>query len=134
MLRLALPKLGPDGEQLTRTVNEPGKQGRGAAHDEPLWQALGSPNTLRHTVHTQLRRVGVPYTQDQIDHARDDLFAQADPAADSADLLKRYPGVQARDFDGDPSRVTEMDALVAYLQMLGTLVDFDSYVPAENRR
>jgi cytochrome c oxidase cbb3-type subunit 2 len=70
-----------------------------------------------------LRRVGVPYTQDQIDHAADDLRAQADPDADTKDLLRRYPGVQARDFDGDPKRLTEMDALVAYLQMLGTLVD-----------
>jgi cytochrome c oxidase cbb3-type subunit 2 len=38
--------------------------------------------------------------------------------------VKRYPKAQARDFDGDPKRLTEMDALVAYLQMLGTLVDF----------
>jgi cytochrome c oxidase cbb3-type subunit II len=35
--------------------------------------------------------------------------------------------VQARDFDGNPARVTEMDALVAYLQMLGTLVDFSTF-------
>jgi hypothetical protein len=62
-LRLALPRLDPDGEQLIRIVKEPGKQGRGAAHQEPVWQALGSPNTLRHTVHTQLRRVGVPRAQ-----------------------------------------------------------------------
>ena len=50
------------------------------------------------------------------------------------DLQRRYPKAQARDFDGDPTRLTEMDALVAYLQMLGTLVDFDSYVPEQNRR
>jgi cytochrome c oxidase cbb3-type subunit II len=72
---------------------------------------------------TALRRVGVPYSKDQIEHAREDLLAQADPDADTNDLLKRYPAAQARDFDGDPKRVTEMDALVAYLQMLGTLVD-----------
>ena len=30
-----------------------------------------------------------------------------------------------RDFDGNPYVLTEMDALVAYLQMLGTLVKFD---------
>jgi cytochrome c oxidase cbb3-type subunit 2 len=70
-----------------------------------------------------LRRVGVPYTNDQIANAEADLLAQADSEADTAGLLKRYPNAQARDFDGDPKRLTEMDALVAYLQMLGTLVD-----------
>jgi cytochrome c oxidase cbb3-type subunit 2 len=75
------------------------------------------------------RAVGVPYTDDQIAGARTDLQAQADPySTDAIDLRKRY-GAKAvnRDFDGDPDRITEMDALVAYLQMLGTLVDFNSY-------
>lgn len=70
-----------------------------------------------------LYRVGVPYNKASIDAANDDLQAQADPDRSSADLKKRYPKAQARDFDGDPARITEMDALVAYLQMLGTLVD-----------
>lgn len=70
-----------------------------------------------------LYRVGVPYNKAAIDAANDDLQAQADPDRSSADLKKRYPKVQVRDFDGDPTRITEMDALVAYLQMLGTLVD-----------
>ncbi|MEQ1509550.1 MAG: cytochrome-c oxidase, cbb3-type subunit II [Sphingopyxis sp.] len=69
---------------------------------------------------------GVPYTQAAIDAAREDLAAQADPAADAAGLRSRYAKVQVRDFDGNPEQVSEMDALVAYLQMLGTLVDFDS--------
>ena len=43
-------------------------------------------------------------------------------AAQSA-LEQRYPKAQVRDFDGNPAKVTEMDAVVAYLQMLGTLVD-----------
>ena len=73
---------------------------------------------------TALSRVGVPYTKDAIEAANDDLTAQADPEADSTALLARYSKAQARDFDGDPKRLTEMDALVAYLQMLGTLVDF----------
>ena len=72
---------------------------------------------------TALSRVGVPYSKEAIAEANADLVAQADPNADSAGLKKRYPKVQVRDYDGDPSRVTEMDALVAYLQMLGTLVD-----------
>jgi cytochrome c oxidase cbb3-type subunit 2 len=82
---------------------------------------------------TALRRVGVPYSGADIARANDDLRAQADPAADTTDLLKRYPKAQARDFDGRPDRLTEMDALVAYLQMLGTLVDFDSAAPLETR-
>ena len=71
--------------------------------------------------------VGVPYTNDQIDKANEDMLAQADPNADSAGFLKRYPKAQVRDYDGDPGKVTEMDALVAYLQVLGTMVDFRTY-------
>ena len=78
-----------------------------------------------------LRDVGVPYSDTDIAQANADLFAQADPEADTADLGKRYPKMQARDFDGNPMRLTEMDALVAYLQMLGTLVDLDSAAPQE---
>ena len=70
-----------------------------------------------------LYRVGVPYSKAAIDAANDDLQAQADPDRSSTDLKARYPKAQVRDFDGDPARITEMDALVAYLQMLGTLVD-----------
>lgn len=80
------------------------------------------------------RTVGVPYTDAQIKNALADMKAQADPLGDPSGLQERYAKVQVRDFDGDPTRLTEMDALVAYLQMLGTLVDLDSYVPAENRR
>ena len=72
--------------------------------------------------------VGVPYTADMITAAADDAAAQANPDADGLDaLLKRYPKAQVRDFDGNPELVSEMDALIAYLQMLGTLVDFDSF-------
>jgi len=81
-----------------------------------------------------LSRVGVPYDQKMIDAADADLKAQADPDADTADLVKRYPKAQVRDFDGDPKRLTEMDALVAYLQMLGTLVDFNSAAPQEREQ
>lgn len=78
-----------------------------------------------------LRRVGVPYSDRDIARAEDDMRAQADPFGDAADLAERYPKVQVRDFDGDPSRLTEMDALVAYLQMLGTLVDVNSAAAQE---
>ena len=77
--------------------------------------------------------LGVPYTQDALDHADADLQAQADPfSTDAVALRKRYGAkVVNRDFDGDPDRVTEMDALIAYLQMLGTLVDLRTYQAAE---
>jgi cytochrome c oxidase cbb3-type subunit 2 len=75
------------------------------------------------------RLLGVPYTQEMIDLARADLIAQAGGSDDPSGLQERYPKAQVRDFDGDPSRITEMDALVAYLQMLGTLVDFTAYEP-----
>ena len=73
-----------------------------------------------------LYRVGVPYTKADLEKANEDLKAQADPNADTADLIKRYPKAQVRDFDGNPDRLTEMDALVAYLQVLGTMVDVNA--------
>jgi cytochrome c oxidase cbb3-type subunit 2 len=72
-------------------------------------------------------RVGVPYTDEMIADAVADLKAQADPNADTAGVLARYPKAKLGDFDGNPQALTEMDALVAYLQMLGTLVDFSTY-------
>jgi len=79
--------------------------------------------------------LGVPYTEEMIEKASGDVAVQAtldDPGA--ADLVKRYPKALARDFDGNPGAVTEMDALVAYLQMLGTLVDFKTYDRKANIR
>ena len=69
-----------------------------------------------------LKMAGVPYSKESITKADKDLRAQADPNGDSTDLARRYPKAQSRDYDGDPSKVTEMDALVAYLQNLGTAV------------
>ncbi len=73
-----------------------------------------------------LRAVGVPYTDRDLDMAERDMRAQATPDADPEDLVDRYPKAQVRDFDGDPNRLTEMDAVVAYLQVLGTMVDVNS--------
>ena len=78
--------------------------------------------------------VGVPYTQEMIDNAEADLAAQADPNADTSGVEARYPKAKLGDFDGNPRQVTEMDALVAYLQMLGTLVDFSTYDEAAGYR
>ncbi|MEW9855046.1 cytochrome-c oxidase, cbb3-type subunit II [Novosphingobium sp. M1R2S20] len=79
-----------------------------------------------------LRAVGVPYSDKDIELAMTDLTAQADPEADSGDLAERYPKTQIRDFDGNPSRLTEMDALVAYLQVLGTMVDVNAAAAQED--
>jgi len=76
--------------------------------------------------------VGVPYTDEMIVNAEADLIAQLDPDADTDGLTSRYGKLSIRNFDGNP-RITEMDALVAYLQMLGTLVDFSTFTPDESR-
>lgn len=81
-----------------------------------------------------LRLEGVPYTDEMIASAQDDLAAQINPDADTDALMKRYPKAQVRDFDGNPGVVSEADALIAYLQMLGTLVDFKLYDNKANVR
>ncbi|MFP1642986.1 cytochrome-c oxidase, cbb3-type subunit II [Pontitalea aquivivens] len=77
--------------------------------------------------------VGVPYTSDMIEAARADFAAQADPNSDYDGLLERYgEKVNVRNFDGKTG-ISEMDALVAYLQVLGTMVDFSTFEPVANR-
>ena len=77
--------------------------------------------------------VGVPYTEDDIANAQADMMAQADPDADTDGLMARYGDkVTVSNFDGQPE-LTEMDALVAYLQVLGTMVDFSTFVPDASR-
>ncbi len=78
------------------------------------------------------RIVGVPYTDEMMENARADFLAQANANADHSGLLERYPGAQTRNFDGQPE-LTEMDAIIAYMQMLGTLVDFTTFVPDPQR-
>ncbi len=82
-----------------------------------------------------LRIVGVPYTDEQIAEAVADVAAQANREDGGVEaFLSRYPKAAIGDFDGDPTRITELDALVAYLQMLGTLVDFTDYDPERDFR
>ncbi|WP_299963166.1 cytochrome-c oxidase, cbb3-type subunit II [uncultured Roseobacter sp.] len=76
--------------------------------------------------------VGVPYTEEMLAEARADFRAQADPDSDFDGLLERYPGAQVRNFDNAPG-ISEADALIAYLQMLGTLVDFSTFTPDASR-
>ncbi len=71
--------------------------------------------------------VRVPYSEEMVASAAADLAAQAEPFGDHAALLERYPKAAVGDFDGDPERLTEMDALIAYLQILGRMVDFGDY-------
>jgi cytochrome c oxidase cbb3-type subunit 2 len=80
-----------------------------------------------------LRAVGVPYTDEMIANAQADLDAQVSPDADPTALLKRYPRAVVGKFNSQSEGITEMDALVAYLQMLGTLVRI-SDIPPERLR
>lgn len=79
------------------------------------------------------REAGTPYTDEMIASARADFRAQADPdAGDVEGLMRRYPKAVARNFDGKPG-ISELDAVIAYLQMLGTLVDFSTFEPDASR-
>lgn len=78
-----------------------------------------------------LKFVGVPYTDEMVKNAYNDAMAQATAESPNIEGLKaRYGGkVNARDFDGNPNLTSELDALIAYLQVLGTMVDFTNYEP-----
>ncbi|WP_444667307.1 cytochrome-c oxidase, cbb3-type subunit II [Cereibacter changlensis] len=94
------------------------------------------------------RMLGTPYTDDMLQNAVADFRAQADPNADYDGMVERYktamlptdperqsdrdPLIAVRNFDGQP-QLTEMDALIAYLQVLGTMVDFSTFQPDPNR-
>ena len=82
-----------------------------------------------------LRIEGVPYKDDMIAKAVSDVRTQVDPDAADADAFsKRYPKAKLRKFDAASRDITEADALIAYLQMLGTLVDFKLYDNKANLR
>ncbi|MCC7425665.1 MAG: cytochrome-c oxidase, cbb3-type subunit II [Alphaproteobacteria bacterium] len=102
----------------------------------PSYPFLNRPlrydNIERH-LRTQ-RTVGVPYSDEMVQNARADLEAQARPDADGAGLMQRYPRTTQAAFDGNPERITEMDALIAYMQMLGTLVRFSDVTPEQLRQ
>ena len=96
----------------------------------------GRPADLS-TIQDQMRTLkleGVPYTIPMIDSALDDAAAQAGGDYDIDAMRKPYDAIAGREgtvpvrnFDGDTGDPTELDALIAYLQMLGTLVDFKTY-------
>ncbi|MDZ4843609.1 MAG: cytochrome-c oxidase, cbb3-type subunit II [Hyphomicrobium aestuarii] len=76
-----------------------------------------------------LRTVGVPYTDAMIANVKADLLAQIDPDSKAAaELVKRYPKAKVAKFDGRPGAdPSELDAVIAYLQILGQMVDFASF-------
>jgi cytochrome c oxidase cbb3-type subunit II len=76
-----------------------------------------------------LRQVGVPYTDEMIANAEIDLRAQIDPDSRQArELVRRYPKAKVLRSDQAANLgPTELDALVAYLQILGQMVDFATF-------
>ena len=82
---------------------------------------------------TALSVVGVPYTKEQLANAKKDLEEQATSEAADAAVAKSYPKARMGSADADP-KITEMDALVAYLQVLGTMVDFTTVKPEKIAR
>ncbi len=81
-----------------------------------------------------LRATGVPYSANAEEYRRnaerfgEDVARQLHIPDAQRNLVAQ---AQAGNFDGDRSSVTEMDALVAYLQVLGTMVDFRQYKPED---
>jgi cytochrome c oxidase cbb3-type subunit 2 len=84
------------------------------------------------------RMTGVPYSDEMVENALADFTAQADPLGDASGLEERYGAaafgtpINVRNFDGQPE-LTELDALIAYIQVLGTMVDFSTFTPVANR-
>ena len=78
---------------------------------------------------------GVPYSDEMIASSLADVKTQVDPDSNAADaFVKRYPKAKLRKFDASNREITEADALIAYLQMLGMLVDFKLYDNKANLR
>ncbi|MDE0110932.1 MAG: cytochrome-c oxidase, cbb3-type subunit II [Albidovulum sp.] len=96
-----------------------------------LAERIVEPDFIQSLLRTH-RLVGVPYTDEMIENAASDFAVQADEDADHEELVARYPKAQARNFDGRAG-ISEMDAIIAYMQILGTLVDFSTFTPDENR-
>ncbi|MFN3867701.1 MAG: cytochrome-c oxidase, cbb3-type subunit II [Hyphomicrobiaceae bacterium] len=93
------------------------------------WLAKNELNLDKAAGHlSTLSIVGVPYTEDMLAKAKADIEAQVNPDSKGVkELLARYPKAKVADFDGNPEKITELDAVIAYLQILGTLVDFTKF-------
>lgn len=77
-----------------------------------------------------LKMVGVPYSETTAEYEANVKRFGKDIAI-KLDILKAEENLLAQaasgNYDGNASDVTEMDALVAYLQLLGTMVDFSKF-------
>ncbi len=77
-----------------------------------------------------LRTVGVPYSINDEEYAANVEKFGAE-VAEMLDINKAEKNLlaqaQSQNWDGDNTKLSEMDALVAYLQVLGTMVDFSKY-------
>lgn len=77
-----------------------------------------------------LKRVGVPYSlttteyEANVKQFGEEVAKTLDINTAEQNLLAQ---AQKGNYDGDANGVSEMDALVAYLQVLGTMVDFSKY-------
>lgn len=102
----------------------------------PPYKFLSKRNLDYRMIQADLKanqKLGVPYTDEMVTLAASDLRTQLDEYADDYDgFVGRYPNAVLREFDGNADKISEMDALIAYLQMLGTLVDFDEYEAAKD--
>ena len=78
--------------------------------------------------------MGVTYTDEQVGAAVADLTTQGAGGDEVEAFLARYPKAAVGDFDGNPKVLTELDALIAYMQMLGRLVDYTTYKPEMDYR
>ena len=95
----------------------------------PGYPFLAETPLAQHDIENSLKTLaflGTPYSEEMIAEALSDVFVQQSPDEDYDPMLDRYPGAIVSNFDGDPSTVSELDAMIAYLQMLGTLVDFSA--------
>ena len=106
-----------------RASDQSARRGAGIGHAAYAW--LGAHRAARPTISARISRrcatVGVPYTDEMIANATSDAYGQASPDTPFAEgVTKRYgEATNVRAFDGKPGELTEMDALVAYLQILG---------------
>jgi len=81
-----------------------------------------------------LKKVGVPYSLTDIEYkANVEKFGET--VAKKLDISKAEKNLMAQaklgNYDGNPDKLSEMDALVAFLQVLGTMVDFSAHDEAE---
>ena len=138
----ALPHLPEAGETLAAFSLDKGLGGKGANQSIALAKAgcdvshVGAISEQDEAILAQIAKVGVDTSLiSRLNIPTGHAIIQVNPDADEVDdFLARYPKAQVRDFDGDPSKVSELDAMIAYLQMLGTLVDFASYDAEAGKR